>query len=115
MQVQAACSLPVQHKTDALQVDVIIRAAKEVHEFWANLIQIGIGTWLLTKQLGYAAVGPIVVALLALAAILFFSPRAKRSRVGWLAKTQERVGKSSRKKNQQGKITHQLGKELLLP
>lgn len=93
MQVQAACSLPVEHKTDALQVDVIIRAAKEVHESWANLIQIGIGTWLLTRQLGYAAVGPIVVALLALAAIFFFSPRAKRSRVGWLAKTQERVGK----------------------
>ncbi|OAA81152.1 multidrug resistance-like protein [Akanthomyces lecanii RCEF 1005] len=77
------------------KVDVIIRAAKEVHEFWANLIQIAIGTWLLTKQLGYAAIGPIVVALLALAAIFFFSPRAKRSRVGWLAKTQERVGITS--------------------
>ncbi|OAR00989.1 hypothetical protein LLEC1_05486 [Akanthomyces lecanii] len=81
--------------TRSLPVDVIIRAAKEIHEFWANLIQIGIGTWLLTRQLGYAAVGPVVVALLALAAIFFFSPRAKKSRVGWLAKTQERVGITS--------------------
>ncbi len=75
-----------------MQVDVIIRAAKEIHEFWANLIQIGIGTWLLTKHLGYAAIGPVIVALLALMAIFFFSPRAKRSRVDWLVKTQERVG-----------------------
>lgn len=93
MQVQTNGSLRVVYETDPFQVDVIIRAAKEVHEFWANLIQIGIGTWLLTKQLGYAAIGPIIVALLALAAIFFFSPRAKRSRVGWLVKTQERVGK----------------------
>ncbi|KAJ3488621.1 hypothetical protein NLG97_g6170 [Lecanicillium saksenae] len=76
-------------------VDVIIRAMKEVHEFWANLIQIGIGTWLLSKHLGYAAIGPIIVALLALTAIFFFSPRAKKSRVGWLKKTQERVGITS--------------------
>lgn len=71
---------------------------REIHEFWANLIQIVIGTWLLSRHLGYAAVGPIIVALLALSAIFFFSPRAKKYQVGWLAKTQERVGKSTVRK-----------------
>lgn len=66
---------------------------KEIHEFWANILQIAIGTWLLSKQIGFAAVGPIIVCLVTLACTILTSPRAKMSRVGWLKKTQERVGK----------------------
>lgn len=74
------------------QVDVIVRAMKEIHEFWANTLQIAIGTWLLSKQIGFAAVGPIIVCLVTLACTILTSPRAKASRVSWLKKTQERVG-----------------------
>ncbi|KAH0496963.1 hypothetical protein TgHK011_004301 [Trichoderma gracile] len=76
-------------------VDVIGRAMREIHEFWANVLQIGIATWLLSKQIGYAAAGPIIVSVLSLVATLFVSPLAGKYQVGWLDKTQKRVGITS--------------------
>jgi hypothetical protein len=75
------------------QVDVIGRAMREIHEFWANIIQIAIATWLLSQQIGYAAAGPIIISAISLVATMLVSPLAKKYRVGWLEKTQKRVGK----------------------
>ncbi|KAK1256135.1 hypothetical protein MKX07_008394 [Trichoderma sp. CBMAI-0711] len=76
-------------------VDVIGRAMREIHEFWANFLQVGVATWLLSKQIGYAAAGPIIVSVLSLVATLFVSPLAGKYQVGWLEKTQKRVGITS--------------------
>lgn len=78
------------------KVDVIGRAMREIHEFWANIIQIAVATWLLSQQIGYAAAGPIVVSVISLVATMLVSPLAKKYRVGWLEKTQKRVGKFHR-------------------
>lgn len=75
---------------------MIVRAAKEIHELWANTIQIAIGTWLLSREIGYAAAGPIIASLVALTATIATSPYAKKYRVSWLKKTQERIGKLAR-------------------
>lgn len=75
------------------KVDVICRAMREIHEFWANIIQIAIATWLLSQHIGYAAAGPIIISVFSLAATMLVSPLAKKYRVGWLEKTQKRVGK----------------------
>ncbi|KAH0531953.1 hypothetical protein TsFJ059_000711 [Trichoderma semiorbis] len=76
-------------------VDVIGRAMRQIHEFWANVFQIAIATWLLSKQIGYAAAGPIIVSVLSLGATMFVSPLAQKYQVGWLEKTQKRVGITS--------------------
>ncbi|KAH7145722.1 P-loop containing nucleoside triphosphate hydrolase protein [Dactylonectria estremocensis] len=76
-------------------VEVIVRAVKEIHEFWANVIQIAIATWLLSIQIGYAASGPIIVSFLALLATIGVAPLAKKYQVAWLQKTQKRVGITS--------------------
>ncbi|UKZ60321.1 uncharacterized protein TrAtP1_001602 [Trichoderma atroviride] len=76
-------------------VDVIVRAMREIHEFWANIIQIAIATWLLSQQIGYAAAGPIIVSAISLVATMLVSPLAKKYRVGWLEMTQKRVGITS--------------------
>jgi ABC-type multidrug transport system fused ATPase/permease subunit len=75
------------------KVEVIGRAMRQIHEFWANIIQIGIATWLLSKQIGYAAAGPIIVSAISLVATMLVSPLAKKYQIGWLEKTQKRVGK----------------------
>ncbi|KAM5348158.1 hypothetical protein ACJ41O_007982 [Fusarium nematophilum] len=77
------------------QVEVIVRAIREIHEFWANIIQIAIATWLLSIQIGYAASGPIMVSFVALLGSIFASPLARKHQVGWLGKTQKRVGITS--------------------
>ncbi|KAF4969630.1 hypothetical protein FSARC_3209 [Fusarium sarcochroum] len=76
-------------------VDVIVRAVREIHEFWANIIQLAIATWLLSTHIGYAASGPIIVSLIALVATVFVSPLARKYQIAWLGKTQKRVGISS--------------------
>ncbi|KAG5656426.1 hypothetical protein KAF25_000013 [Fusarium avenaceum] len=76
-------------------VDVIVRAVREVHEFWANIIQLAIATWLLSTHIGYAASGPIIVSLVALVATVLVSPLARKYQIAWLGKTQKRVGITS--------------------
>ncbi|KAJ4068505.1 hypothetical protein NW763_002063 [Fusarium oxysporum] len=76
-------------------VDVIVRAVREIHEFWANIIQLAIATWLLSTHVGYAAVGPIIVSLVALIATVLVSPLARKYQMSWLDKTQKRVGITS--------------------
>ncbi|KAF4452640.1 Multidrug resistance-associated protein 1 [Fusarium austroafricanum] len=76
-------------------VDVITRAATEIHEFWANIIQLAIATWLLSTHIGYAASGPIIVSLIALVATVLISPLARKHQISWLDKTQKRVGITS--------------------
>ncbi|KAF7539141.1 hypothetical protein G7Z17_g12477 [Cylindrodendrum hubeiense] len=76
-------------------VEVIVRAIKEIHEFWANVIQISIATWLLSIQIGYAASGPIIVSFVALLGTMGVAPLAKKYQIAWLEKTQKRVGITS--------------------
>ncbi|CAM1511520.1 Fc.00g090330.m01.CDS01 [Cosmosporella sp. VM-42] len=76
-------------------VEVIVRAIKQIHEFWANIIQIAIATWLLSIQIGYAASGPIIVSVIALVGTLSISPLAMKYQIAWLGKTQKRVGITS--------------------
>ncbi|KAJ4270222.1 hypothetical protein NW762_001898 [Fusarium torreyae] len=76
-------------------VDVIVRAVREIHEFWANIIQLAIATWLLSTHIGYAASGPIIVSLIVLIATVLVSPLARKYQIAWLGKTQKRVGITS--------------------
>ncbi|KAM0225506.1 hypothetical protein ACHAQD_001442 [Fusarium lateritium] len=76
-------------------VDVIVRAVREIHEFWANIIQLAIATWLLSTHIGYAASGPIIISLVALIATVLVSPLARKYQIAWLGKTQKRVGITS--------------------
>jgi ATP-binding cassette subfamily C (CFTR/MRP) protein 1 len=44
-------------------VERIVMGLKMMHEFWANLIQVGIATWLLQRELGLACVAPIALSI----------------------------------------------------
>jgi hypothetical protein len=74
------------------QVDSITRAARQIHEFWANLVQIGVATWLLSTQIGLAASGAIVVCFASLGVTIFVSPLARKYQVLWVRQVQKRVG-----------------------
>ncbi|KAK1635152.1 P-loop containing nucleoside triphosphate hydrolase protein [Colletotrichum phormii] len=76
-------------------VDAIIRAWREVHEFWANTIQIALATWILSTHLGYAASGPIIVSVFALGATVFLAPSAQKCQIFWVEKVQKRIGITS--------------------
>uniref|UniRef100_A0A093V8Q9 Multidrug resistance-associated protein 1 n=1 Tax=Talaromyces marneffei PM1 TaxID=1077442 RepID=A0A093V8Q9_TALMA len=72
-------------------VDRIVNGLREIHELWANAIQIVIATYLLELELKYACVVPAVVAVGAFVAITYLSGFTKRFQKQWLAKLQLRV------------------------
>ncbi|KAK2001812.1 multidrug resistance-like protein [Colletotrichum falcatum] len=76
-------------------VEAIVRAWRELHEFWANTIQIALATWLLSTHIGYAACGPIMVSIFALIATIFIAPAAQKYQVVWVEKVQKRIGITS--------------------
>lgn len=44
-------------------VERIVESLRMVHELWASLLEVAVGVWLLTRQVSYAAVLPLVVCL----------------------------------------------------
>lgn len=46
--------------TDVERIEVGLRVT---HELWANVVQVGLATWLLQRELGLACLVPIVVAV----------------------------------------------------
>lgn len=41
----------------------IVDGLKFVHEIWANLLQVAIATWLLSREIGVACVAPVAISL----------------------------------------------------
>ncbi|KAJ0117931.1 multidrug resistance-like protein [Diaporthe amygdali] len=76
-------------------VDAIIRATREILEMWANILQIVIATYLLSRQIGAAFVGPIIVSAVSLVATVLCGPPSKKFMMAWITKVQERVGITS--------------------
>lgn len=44
-------------------VERATRGLIDLHEMWANIVQVAIATWLLEIELGAACVGPVIIAL----------------------------------------------------
>ena len=76
-------------------VDRIVNGFRDIHELWANFIQIGVATYILAVELGYACIAPVAVAGLSFAAITYLSNFTKIYQGKWLKQTQLRVTTTS--------------------
>lgn len=65
---------------------------REIHEFWANIIQIALAAWLLSVRIGFACIGPIIVCVVSLAATVLCSKPSQKYMLAWVEKVQERIG-----------------------
>ncbi|CCF42960.1 ABC transporter [Colletotrichum higginsianum] len=70
----------------------IIRGFYSLHEFWANIIEIALGCWLLESQLGVAFVAPIVVILVCTGITAAAAKLTGERQSRWMAQIQKRVG-----------------------
>ncbi|KAI9736588.1 MAG: hypothetical protein M1818_006099 [Claussenomyces sp. TS43310] len=76
-------------------VERSVMALREVHELWANAIQVGIATYLLEAELGAACVVPIAVALSTALVMFKLSSFTQKLQLVWVQKIQERIGITS--------------------
>jgi ABC-type multidrug transport system fused ATPase/permease subunit len=63
-----------------------------LHEFWANTIEVALASWLLYRQLGAAVTAPLVVVVCCIIGGAVTNRFTKRSQKAWMAKIQKRVG-----------------------
>ncbi|KAG9688411.1 P-loop containing nucleoside triphosphate hydrolase protein, partial [Aureobasidium melanogenum] len=73
-------------------VERATRGLIDLHEMWANVVQVAIATWLLEIELGAACVGPVIIALIAVGTTIWFSGYTASFQLLWIAKVQERIG-----------------------
>ncbi|KAK6338386.1 hypothetical protein TWF730_002449 [Orbilia blumenaviensis] len=76
-------------------VENLVRGLREIHELWAAVVQIGIATWLLAKQLGVACIGPLIVCFASAIIMGATSGRAKKYQLEWMEELQKRTGITS--------------------
>ncbi|KAJ3497544.1 hypothetical protein NLG97_g1819 [Lecanicillium saksenae] len=63
-----------------------------LHEFWANLVQVGIACWLLQGKLGSAFVAPVLIVLVCTLSTIWAGKLVAPSQRAWMQAIQTRVG-----------------------
>lgn len=63
-----------------------------LHEFWANTIEVAVASWLLDRQLGAVFVAPLIVVLVCTTCAAFVNRFTGRRQKAWMDKIQRRVG-----------------------
>ncbi|KAK7749032.1 hypothetical protein SLS53_001058 [Cytospora paraplurivora] len=77
-------------------MDRIMAGCKDIHEVWANTLEVGITVWLLYRELGLACIAPVVVSTVSSLGSMFMSSYAEKAQVSWMEASQERIGTTSR-------------------
>ncbi|RAK97795.1 P-loop containing nucleoside triphosphate hydrolase protein [Aspergillus ibericus CBS 121593] len=76
-------------------VEMACNGLEQVHEIYFSLLQIGIATWLLERQVGVACVSPAIVAAACAIATYKLSQRVGKSQKAWLEGVQQRLNATS--------------------
>lgn len=67
-----------------------------MHDVWADMLQAGLGCWLLQRKLGFAFLAPVVVVLCCGLMMIWLSRAAAKTQASWMTKIQSRVGMTSK-------------------
>ncbi|KAK5093572.1 hypothetical protein LTR70_004619 [Exophiala xenobiotica] len=76
-------------------VERIMDGLAPLHDFWANIIQVGIALYLLEEQMGIAFVVPIAIIIICTASTSLISHFANKRQIKWMESVQHRVGITS--------------------
>jgi ABC-type multidrug transport system fused ATPase/permease subunit len=72
-------------------VSRVVGGIQNVHEVWANTIEVALAAWLLEREIGAAFVAPIVVVAICIACTTVVAKGADSRQGEWTKKTQNRV------------------------
>ncbi|PYI12622.1 P-loop containing nucleoside triphosphate hydrolase protein [Aspergillus sclerotiicarbonarius CBS 121057] len=72
-------------------IDRILKGFLNLHEFWANLIEIALASWLLERELGVAFVAPIGLVVVSVIAITILGRFIGGRQKAWMEQIQKRV------------------------
>lgn len=70
-------------------------SAGMIHEIWANILQLGIATWLLQRQIGLVCLAPVVISTILAICTMWVSSRAGPRQGAWMQKLSLRINDTS--------------------
>ncbi|KAL2131166.1 hypothetical protein VTI74DRAFT_5453 [Chaetomium olivicolor] len=76
-------------------IERIIQGCLNIHEFWANTIEVALACWLLSRQIGPAFVAPLIVVGCCIVCSTFLARYTGPRQKLWMEKIQKRVGLTS--------------------
>ncbi|KIW17984.1 hypothetical protein PV08_02270 [Exophiala spinifera] len=68
----------------------------QLHETWASIIEVALGIWLLTREIGFSVFGPVVITVVSVLATVAVSKRMPTAQKLWLKSIQTRIGVTSK-------------------
>ncbi|KAL8782676.1 MAG: hypothetical protein Q9213_005184 [Squamulea squamosa] len=77
-------------------VERIVVSFRSIHEVWASLLDVGVATWLLGRQLSVACIVPAVIGTAAILAMLRVSALSSHSQKLWVERIEERLHSTSK-------------------
>ena len=77
-------------------VQSICDALAQLHEVWASIIEIALGIWLLTREIGLALLGPLGVTIASVFATMAVSSRMGPAQKAWMEGIQSRIDVTSK-------------------
>lgn len=77
-------------------VERICDALARLHEVWASIVEISIGIWLLTEEIGLALLGPLVVTIASVFATMAVSNHMGPAQKAWMEAIQSRIDVTSK-------------------
>ncbi|KAJ9607943.1 hypothetical protein H2200_008022 [Cladophialophora chaetospira] len=94
---QSATTIDESAALTLMSADVqnICDALTKIQEVWASMVEIGLGIWLLTREIGLALLAPIVVTVVSVFATMFVSRKMASAMKTWMGAVQSRIDTTS--------------------
>lgn len=80
----------------SIDVQRICDSFAQLHEVWASIIELALGIWLLTKDIGLALLGPLIVMIGAVFATMAVSGHMRPAQKAWSEAIQTRIDVTSK-------------------
>jgi ATP-binding cassette subfamily C (CFTR/MRP) protein 1 len=71
--------------------DRLIGSLLQVSEIWAQIVEVGLGTWLLWRQMGVVSIAPLLIVLLCFGGQSFVSRFMPKRQASWMEAIARRV------------------------
>ncbi|GKZ18500.1 hypothetical protein AbraIFM66951_003380 [Aspergillus brasiliensis] len=73
-------------------IERILKGFLNLHEFWANLVEVALASWLLERELGIAFIAPICLVVVSVISITILGRFIGGRQKAWMEQIQKRVG-----------------------
>ncbi|KAF3042347.1 hypothetical protein E8E12_004074 [Didymella heteroderae] len=77
-------------------IERVTAGMEKLHDVWSDMLQVGLGCWLLQRRLGSAFLAPVIIVLCCGFIMVWLGRASAKTQASWMRKIQSRVGMTSK-------------------